>query len=82
MPVAVKVCDGDRLVDGPPSPKVHAQLVGPPVLVSVNVTASGARPLVGLAVNEAVGSIGAELTAIVREADVEPPAFVAVRATV
>jgi hypothetical protein len=76
------VCDGDWLVDVPPSPNVHAQLVGPPVLVSANVTANGAVPLVGLAVNDAVGATGAVPTVIVRDADVEPPAFVAVRRAV
>jgi hypothetical protein len=39
----------------PPSPKSHAQLVGPPLLVSVNCTGSGNAPDVGVAVNEAVG---------------------------
>jgi hypothetical protein len=42
----------------PPSPKVHAQLVGLPVEVSVNWTLRGATPLVALAVKFAVGAAG------------------------
>ena len=37
--------------------KSHAQLVGPFVLVSVNCTVSGAPPVFGVAVNDAVGEI-------------------------
>jgi hypothetical protein len=45
------------LVD--PSPKVHDQLVGLPVEVSLKVTARGAVPLVGLAVKDATGGAAA-----------------------
>jgi len=55
-PVPVYVCDGEREVDVPPSPKVQLQLVGEPALVSVKFTASGAVPLVGVAVKLAVGA--------------------------
>jgi len=39
-----------------PSPNVHNQLVGAPDDVSVNCTASGALPEVGVALNVAVGA--------------------------
>ena len=42
VPAAVYVCEGERTVDVPPSPKVQAQLVGEPLLVSVKFTTSGA----------------------------------------
>jgi len=76
------VCDGDRVVDVPPSPKSHAQLVGAPVLVSVNCTFSGAVPLVALAEKDAVGGTGAVETVIVFDDDVEPFAFEAVNVAV
>jgi hypothetical protein len=82
VPLAVYVCVGFWLVDVPPSPNVHAQLVGPPVLVSVNVTSNCAGPLVGLAVKDAVGWVGADDTLIVCETDVPPPEFVAVSVAV
>ena len=50
------MCDGDCAVDVPPSSKVQAQLVGPPVLVSVKLTASGTESVVGVAVKLAVGA--------------------------
>ena len=50
------MCEGDCAVDVPPSPKVQAQLVGPPVLVSVKLTVSGTEPVVGVAVKLAVGA--------------------------
>ncbi len=51
-----------------------------PVEVSVNCTASGAGPLVGLAVNLATGSAAA--TVIEAVALLEPPALVTVKVTV
>ena len=67
----------------PPSPKVQAQLVGLPVLVSVDVTV---WPVVAVAVERlkaAVGTAGAALTVRVRVTGVlEPAALVAVRVTV
>ena len=46
-------------MDVAPSPKSQAQAVGDPVEVSVNWTASGAGPDVGVAVKLAVGGAGA-----------------------
>jgi hypothetical protein len=82
-PGAVNVCDGFRIVLVPPSPNDHDHDVGDPVEVSVNDTASGARPEVVEAVNDAVGAgtTGASTTTVV-EALVEPPEFDAVRVTV
>jgi hypothetical protein len=65
------VCEGEGDVDVPPSPKVQAQLVGEPLLVSVKFTVSGAVPEVGDAVKLAVGPDG-WLTVIVREAELDP----------
>jgi hypothetical protein len=48
----------------------------------VNCTFSGAVPLVGLAVNDAVGATGADETVIVFDADVDPFAFDAVSVAV
>jgi hypothetical protein len=39
-----------------PSPKFHAQLVGDPVEVSVNVAVNGVRPDVESTVNDATGA--------------------------
>ena len=52
------------------------------MLVSVKLTARGAGPLVALAVNDAVGLTGAELTEIVFDVELEPPLFVAVNVAV
>ena len=52
------MCDGLCAVDVPPSPNVHAQLVGCPVDVSVKATVSGAVPLVGDPVKFATGGSG------------------------
>src|SRR2546425_523666 len=41
-----------------PSPKLQLRLVIEPTELSVNVTASGAAPLVGLPVKLAVGAVG------------------------
>jgi hypothetical protein len=49
---------GLRVVDVPPSPKVHDHEVGDPVDWSVNVTGSGATPDVGEAEKAAVGAWG------------------------
>ncbi len=43
-------------VEVPPSPKVQAQLVTEPVVVSVKSTVSGAQPLVAEAVKAATGA--------------------------
>jgi hypothetical protein len=75
------VCEGEAAVDVPPSPKVQAQLVGEPLLVSVKLTASGAEPEVGVAVKLAVGADGS-LTVMMREVDDEPCAFVTVNVAV
>src|SRR4051794_6723597 len=78
---SVKVCDGCCAVDVVPSPKSQAQLVGPPVEVSVKVTTKGAVPDVGVAVNRAVGA-GAGDTVMVCGLDtVEPTAFDVVSVT-
>jgi hypothetical protein len=45
-------------VDVPPSPKLHAQLVGEPVEVSVKLTVSGITPLVGDPLKFATGGTG------------------------
>jgi hypothetical protein len=50
------VCEGFCSVDVAPSPKAHDHDVGPPVDVSVNRTARGAVPLVGVAAKLAVGA--------------------------
>ena len=71
VPVVVNVCEGDGEVDVPPFPKVQAQLVGEPLLVSVKFTASGAVPLVGVAVKLAVGADG-WLTVMVRDVELDP----------
>ena len=55
VPVLLYVYEGEGELEMPPSPKVQAQLVGEPVLVSVKFTVSGAVPLVGVAVKLAVG---------------------------
>ena len=79
VPPLVKTCEGDCSVDvGVWSPKSHDQPVGKPVLVSVNFTVSGTVPLVGVAVKLAVGG----LTVMVREAELNPSALVAVRVAV
>ena len=57
------MCDGFWLVDVAPSPKVHSHDVGDPVEVSVKDTASGAAPVVGVRVNDAVGAAGAGVPA-------------------
>ena len=51
------VWDGEGDADVPLSPNVQAQLVGPPVLVSVKLTVSGAVPVTGVAVKLAVGAV-------------------------
>ena len=58
MPAAAYVFDGFCAVDDVPSPNPHVQAVGPPVDVSVKVTASGADPEVGAPVNAATGATG------------------------
>jgi hypothetical protein len=67
------------------SPKFHAQLVGVFVEESVKVTARGAAPLVGLAVNEATGATvppPPDVTVMVLAAEVLDPAELdAVRVT-
>jgi hypothetical protein len=57
-PAAAYVCVGFRSVEVPPSPKLHCQLVGLPVDVSVNVTAAFVCGEPGLNVNAAVGGTG------------------------
>ena len=56
-----------------PFPKSHAQVTGPPVELSVKVTDRGAGPVVGVALNEAVGAVpvavGAALSWAVAFAD-------------
>jgi hypothetical protein len=82
VPALVKVCDGFRTVEVPPSPKVHAQLVGVPVEVSVNWTASGAVPVVGDQVKLATGAGTGAVTTIVPVLVLDPVAFFAVSVTV
>jgi hypothetical protein len=65
-----------------PSPKLHDQLVTLPVEASVKVTARGAVPLVGLALNLATGAVAAGLTVIVPVALLDPPELVTVSVTV
>ena len=65
-----------------PSPKVHAQLVTLPVVVSAKVTVSGATPLAGLIVKFATGG-GVDTLTGVEAVFVElPPGPVAVSFTV
>jgi hypothetical protein len=64
VPAAVYVQDGFLAVDVPPSPKVHAQLVGEPDDVSVNWTNNCTSPEVGEKVKLAIGGGAAEETAI------------------
>jgi hypothetical protein len=49
---------GDWRFDVPPSPYVHAQLVGAPVDVLVTLTANGTDPLDGERVKAATGAVG------------------------
>jgi hypothetical protein len=66
-----------------PSPKFQSQEVGEPVLVSVNVTVSGAFPEVGIAVNEATGGVEAVTTILLDFGkEVLPALFVTVKLTV
>jgi hypothetical protein len=52
------VCDGLWLVLVWLSPKFHSQVNGVlPVALPVNATVNGARPVVGVPVNEAVGGM-------------------------
>src|SRR3954468_24378544 len=84
VPAAANVWLGDCAVDVVPSPKSHDHDVGAPVDVSVNWTASGAVPLVGVAEKLATGGPGAgAVTAIVVVAGADaPPALEATRRTV
>ncbi len=68
------MCFGFWAEETSPLPKVHCQLFGAFVDVSVKVTISSAA----LAVNEATGG---SLTRIVWDVELEPPAFDAVRTT-
>jgi hypothetical protein len=52
------VCDGFWVVALAPSPKLHPQLVGPPVDASLKATVSGASPAVGVPVKSGVGAAG------------------------
>ncbi len=81
VPEPSYVCEGEREVDVPPSPKVQAQLVGEPLLVSVKFTTRGAVPVVGVAVKLAVGADG-WLTVMVRDAELDPWLFVTVNVAV
>jgi hypothetical protein len=77
------VWDGFCRVEVVPSPKFHDQLVGDPVEVSVKLTASGAVPDAGAALNEGVGAVGAAVTETSCETGVlEPAALLAVRVAV
>ena len=51
------MCTGFLTVSVVPSPKFHCQIVGTLVVVSVNVTVSGAVPDVGVPENDAVGGV-------------------------
>jgi hypothetical protein len=79
------VWDGFWAVEVSPSPKVHSQLVGVPVEVSVKSTVNGAAPWLGESVNDAVGA-GAggpsTVTTSVLVTVSDPEAFVAVNDTV
>ncbi|HEY0643869.1 MAG TPA: hypothetical protein VGD39_10655, partial [Nocardioides sp.] len=52
------MCVGFGVVLVVPSPKSQAQLVGPPLEVSVKVVVTGATPLVRDTVKDAVGTAG------------------------
>jgi hypothetical protein len=56
--VAYVWAGGDWTVEVPPSPNVHAQLVGVPVEDSVTVTARGAAPVLGVTEKAATGATG------------------------
>ncbi len=55
---------GLRSTDVAPSPKSHSHCVGLPLDVSVNCTASGAAPDVGVAENPAVGGVGNDVSTV------------------
>ena len=78
------MCEGFCTVEVDPSPKFHAHDVGDPVEVSVNDTANGAVPLVGDAVNDAVGAVVVLPVTVIVLVDgaLLPLAFVAVRVAV
>ena len=78
-PAVVKTWLGLRTVEVVPSPKLHCQIDGLPVDVSVNWTA---WPAVGEAGVNVKDADRAAATAIVRVALVEPEALVMVRVTV
>src|ERR1017187_7452005 len=67
----------------PPSPKSQAQLVTPPLDVSVKVTVSGTAPLVGLPVKLATGAPSSSVYTVVKLSPtatlpINPPALVIV----
>jgi hypothetical protein len=84
MPAAAKVCAGLWRVDRAlPSPKFHDQLVGTPVVVSVNLTARGGWPMDGVAAKEATGMAGTGgVTVMIWDDAPEPRALVASSVTV
>ena len=65
-----------------PSPKSHAQVVTLPVVVLVNVTLSGAIPLVGVMLNLATGAAALTLIGVEAVLLELPPGPVAVSFTV
>ena len=65
-----------------PSPKSHAQLVTLPVVISVNVTLSGATPLVGVMLKLAIGAAALTLIGVEAVLLELPPGPVAVSFTV
>jgi hypothetical protein len=89
VPTLVNVCAGFRSVvshDGhvAPSPKFQHQVVGPPVLASVNCTTSGGGPDPGLGLVVIAGPGGAGAMAMIPTVDhsEEPWMFVVLRLTV
>ena len=66
-----------------PSPKFQDQLVGVPVEESVKFTASGAVPLLGLALKLATGAVtGGAVAVIVLVVLLDPPELRTVKLTV
>jgi hypothetical protein len=57
--VLAYTCKGLFVVEYFPSPKLQYHASGDPVLLSLNVTANGALPVILLAVNAATGGLGA-----------------------
>ena len=82
FPAPLYVCVGFLSVEVVPSPKLHFQLVGVPVLLSLNVTFIGEFPVIGDAENEATGFCRTVFTFIVAVFESVPFTLLTVSITV